>query len=473
MKRQIFQPTDRIEEIFALPFKTRTLGVSRGALRVALYAIHRCHLAPYTTDSVWVPLSSQMMGKIAGRISVWITVKNLLCVNGFLDCDGKSRHGTKCFSFRLGPKLRDAEWRSAAVAEETKKGRKERAGKLAAAPCNSQEVKWEVVAHKFPAIPDGRPLVSGLSIDKVKAHRILKEIAARRGWSRRTLESWHARVDEFSAAYSVGKTGRLFTDGNMLPKEVRAALLIDGEETTEIDVKNCQPLLLAAIYASPSEESARWKALCEAGQVYEDFAADLGMSRKEAKGEHFLPLLFGGKRPLAEAYFRDRFPELFARIKSFARTGEKSLAHVLQRMESEIIVKGFSVAFRALSVHDAVRVKKADEPAARAMILDLFWNLHGLRPILDPPSQCLPDGVSRKDRTKERRRGYLGGKKRRKLRKGKSCQSPTPRRFCAVRPSNGGRKRGKRAPIRPCVSQEEMRFSTKGGGGMFLTNLNC
>lgn len=384
-----FQPTGVIDEILALPFKTRTLGKSKGALRAALYAIHCCHLAPYTTDSVWTPLYSQMMGRIAGGMNVWAKVKNLLCDNEFLECDGKSKHGEKSLSFRLGPKLQDAEWLLRAIAEEERNEKQAKARKLAATLSKSPAIEWKSTPCQFPAIIDTRPIVHGLSIDKTKAHQILDKIAPDRGWSPRMLETWHARIENFRSTYSMGKTGRLYTDGNMLPREVRAALLIDGEETVEIDVKNCQPLLLTAIYSSRSQESARWQALCENGHTYDDFAAGIGMSRKEAKGEHFLPFLFGGKRPLAKQYFRDRFPELLARMGSFPRKGRKSLAYTLQTMESDIMVKHVCGAFRALSVHDAVRVKKCDEAGARAMILDLFHELHGLHPILDPPPQDL------------------------------------------------------------------------------------
>lgn len=383
MSKRLFQPSGAIDEILALPFKTRTLGKSRGALRAALYALHRCHLAPYTTDSVWASLPSQMMGKIAGGMNIWAKVRKLLCDNGFLECDGKSKHGVKCFSYRLGPKLHDAEWRGVAVAEETRKGRIAKARELAAAPLAYSEIGWTPLPHELPTPTDDRPAIPGLSLDKDKAHQILSQIASDRGWTRRTLEAWHARIEDFSSAYHVGTTGRIFTDGNMLPKEVREALLIDGETTVEIDVKNCHPLLLATIYQTPSEESARWKALCESGRTYEEFMAKFTLSREAAKHEQLLPFFYGGKRPMAEQFLSENFPELLERITSFPRNGPKSLAHVLQRMESDIIVEAVCGAFRALSVHDAVRVKASDELAATRIIQDLFYERHGLRPILD------------------------------------------------------------------------------------------
>lgn len=330
-----------------------------------------------------------MMGRIAGGMNIWAKVGKLLCENGFLECDGKSKHGVKCFGFRLGPKLHDAEWRGVAVDEETRKGKIAKARELATAPLAYPELKWTPIPHEFPALTDDRPAIPGLSLDKDKAHQILSQIAVGRGWTGRSLEAWHARIEDFSASYHVGATGRIFTDGNMLPKEVREALLIDGETTVEIDVKNCHPLLLATIYQAPSEESARWKALCESGRTYEEFMAKFDLSREAAKNEQLLPFIYGGKRPMAEQFLSESFPELLERIRTYPRKGPKSLAHVLQRMESDLIVKTVCSEFKALSVHDAVRVKKCDQEAASAMILNLFHEFHGLRPILDAPLQDL------------------------------------------------------------------------------------
>ena len=185
MMKKLFQP--QTELVAALPWsKHKTLGQAKGAWVAACYAIHRCHLARYTTDSEWCPLWSQTMGGLAKSCKIWATVKDLLIQNGILECDSKAKHGKKSYSFKLGPALANVQW------------------------------KLSAETFDIPDTDDGKQRWQSLSIDKPKAHAILEDIAPERGWCRERLEAWHYRVSEFSNSYSEGKTGRHFGDANML-----------------------------------------------------------------------------------------------------------------------------------------------------------------------------------------------------------------------------------------------------------------
>jgi hypothetical protein len=87
--------------------------------------------------------------------------------------------------------------------------------------------------------------------------------------------------------------GRAYSDANQFPKRVRYTLLIDGEPTAELNIVNCQPLLLATIYPNHSNEWRRYKLLAGAGQVYEAIGKFADLDRDQAR-DQFIPFIFDG-----------------------------------------------------------------------------------------------------------------------------------------------------------------------------------
>ncbi len=253
---------------------------------------------------------------------------------------------------------------------------------------------WESMEAAIKTVEDACQTFLWLSIDSDMAHKAIDQIAAEKAkttekWSSHRVCALHHQVDNFATRYSIRSTGRLYTHANRLPKELRRALLIDGEATVELDVKNCQALLLTLRYPSQSEESKRWRALVENGTLYDEYAAEFGITRHEAKHGHFFPLLFGSQKPQPRRYFEKHFPEILAVIdeankeanecrRRRLKTRKEGLAHDLQRIESKIIVEGLCKAFRAVSIHDGVRVKASEATAARAYLQNAFQSL-GLR----------------------------------------------------------------------------------------------
>ena len=287
------------------------------------------------------------MGSIAGNNKQWALVKKTLVEAGYLECDNICKHGIKSFCFRLGPVLQDTEWD------------------------HSPDAFW---------IPeDLRPKMEWLGIDKERAHLIIDEIAVEKSWDSRVTKGWHTRVANFSPHYQICKTGRAYSDANQLPKGVRETLLIDGEPTAEIDIVNCQPMLLATIYPTQSKEWEQYKQLAESGQIYEELGRAANLNRTDAKNE-FIPFIFGGNRPIAEEFFRGTFPELLEAIRVRRQTSYKALAYELQNKESEIIVECICNQFKAASIHDGVRVKVSDAETVKAFIESTFQELWGLVP---------------------------------------------------------------------------------------------
>ena len=156
--------------------------------------------------------------------------------------------------------------------------------------------------------------------------------------------------------------GRVHHPVTRLPKSIRHSILVDGESIHEIDVVNCQPLLLPLIYRSwndsgrcfariplgtlvkYSDSSARdrgerepllcvvpreiveFVSWCERGEVYERLAEMAGWSvgdessRESVKVRVYRNLLYADgaglqrdDNTLAKA-FRERFPDLYAML---------------------------------------------------------------------------------------------------------------------------------------------------------------
>ena len=215
---KILTPIAHRADIGNLRFKPRKrLRDSPKPLRAAEYALYKCFLAKYVIkddeDKGWAPLYSQLMGSIAGNNKQWSLVKAALIEAGYLECDNKWKHGTKSLCFRLGPLLADT--------------------------------TWDVSPDEFWMPEDPRPSMDWLTIDKPQAHLIVDEIAVEKSWDSRVTKGWHTRVENFSSHFQICKTGRAYSDANQFPKRVRNTLLIDGEPTAEIDIVNCQPMLLA------------------------------------------------------------------------------------------------------------------------------------------------------------------------------------------------------------------------------------
>lgn len=156
--------------------------------------------------------------------------------------------------------------------------------------------------------------------------------------------------------------GRVHHAVTRLPKAIRQTLTVDGESIYEVDVVNCQPLLVPVIYGvwinsdrcfariplssfsrDPEFFARRWEKgesplcitpdsatefseWCERGEVYERLAEMAGWAmvdqaeRESVKTRIFRDLLYadasGLRRPdntLAKV-FRERFPDLFAML---------------------------------------------------------------------------------------------------------------------------------------------------------------
>jgi hypothetical protein len=192
-------------------------------------------------------------------------------------------------------------------------------------------------------------------------------------------------IELFTANYKIGpQTGRLFTSSNRLNERLRQFVRINGQAVAEIDVKNCQPLLMATLYQTQSEESKKFRALVECGGFYESIADYLKMSRSKAK-EEFTVWLGGEVKPLISGYFYKFWRELGLECGKIRAGGRKALCHDLQRKESRAIVEEFPKRFggTSVSIHDGVLIPETEKERAHEILTEIFRDLYGLTPIIE------------------------------------------------------------------------------------------
>jgi hypothetical protein len=172
--------------------------------------------------------------------------------------------------------------------------------------------------------------------------------------------------------YHFDEYGRLHTNFTILKSYIRKnCLLIDGEETCEIDIHNSQPLFLYKLikqndlFIVNEKELEFFKNLTVKGLFYQ-YLIDKSegvFTKKEIK-EMTYKVLFGRnyKNP-QDDLFSSLFPTIYKFIKSYKRDNGnyKVLSYSLQREESEVIfnkivkkIMNLYPGIKIISVHDSL-----------------------------------------------------------------------------------------------------------------------
>ena len=171
--------------------------------------------------------------------------------------------------------------------------------------------------------------------------------------------------------YHFDNYGRMHTNFTILKSFIRKnCLLIEGEDTVEIDIKNSQPLFLCRIIesdglsmVSPIEFNL-YKFLTKTGKFYQYIMDNSDIKDKKMVKELTYKVFFGKN---FRSKSDDIFKSLFPTIHNFIRTYKKEhgdyriLAHDLQNLESNLvfnkIVKEIMYIYpevRILTVHDSL-----------------------------------------------------------------------------------------------------------------------
>jgi hypothetical protein len=176
--------------------------------------------------------------------------------------------------------------------------------------------------------------------------------------------------------YHFDHYGRVHSNFTILKTFIRKnCLLIDGEETCEIDLPNSQPLFLSKLIKDSEsrwvnrEELNLFSVLVRNGKYYQYLIDNLKLSGKGEAKELTYKVLFG--KNLKNSKWDVKFQKLFPTIHHFIKLYKKEykdykvLAWTLQRMESNLIfseiIKTIMIvdpSIKVITVHDSIIVQQ-------------------------------------------------------------------------------------------------------------------
>lgn len=183
-------------------------------------------------------------------------------------------------------------------------------------------------------------------------------------------------VNDKHIFYHFDGYGRMHTNFTILKSFIRKnCLLLDGEETHEIDIANSQPLFLTKII---SDSDSKWvnkdefelfKNLTINGNYYQYVMSNLKTNDKPMVKEMTYKVLFGRNihNSKADKIFKELFPTIHNFIKLYKKEkGDyKVLAYELQKAESNLIfnkiireVKNTYPEIKIITVHDSIIIPR-------------------------------------------------------------------------------------------------------------------
>jgi hypothetical protein len=183
-------------------------------------------------------------------------------------------------------------------------------------------------------------------------------------------------INENHIFYHFDHFGRMHSNYTILKTFLRKnCLLIGGEETCEIDIKNSQPLFLSKLI---KDIESRWvnkdeldlfTILVRNGNYYQYLIDNLGLKDKSEAKEMTYKVFFGKNHQNSkwDNMFKYLFPTIHHFIKLYKKEHNdyKVLAYTLQRMESKLIFEDIirtimiiNPDIKIVTVHDSIIVQR-------------------------------------------------------------------------------------------------------------------
>lgn len=157
-------------------------------------------------------------------------------------------------------------------------------------------------------------------------------------------------------------------------KELFQYVILDGELTEEIDIKNAQFAVLSNLPTFKLDQD--FIQLAQSGQLYEYLKIKLKMEREEVK-EYLITVAYGEVQYHSKE-LNEIFPITMQSISDFkSKHGYKALSIELQKGESNLMIDGvFNLLSKnkipILPVHDSMRVKVSDAVRVKEMMENFF-----------------------------------------------------------------------------------------------------
>lgn len=172
--------------------------------------------------------------------------------------------------------------------------------------------------------------------------------------------------------FKVSNEGRFYSSITNLPSDCIEFLELYSKEIVELDVSNCQPLLLASII-----KNLEYKKDAENGVFYDKMAAKIGKKREVLKNFSYKYLFFSNKILKSGIIYKainECYPLLIEQINNIKKQNKLSL--VLQKMESSIFIEQIGkLPYPKITIHDSVLVQIEDYNFFKKMIENEFQKL--------------------------------------------------------------------------------------------------
>lgn len=188
--------------------------------------------------------------------------------------------------------------------------------------------------------------------------------------------------------YHFDSYGRLHTNFTILKGFIRKnCLLIDSEETCEMDINNSQPLFLYKLIIESEtkwvnkEELEIFSILVKNGNYYQYLIDKLNLKSKSEAKEVTYKVLFGQNRnnSKCDKLFRSIFPTIYNYIRLYKSENKdyRVLAYDLQMAESKLIfnkiikkIMSLNLDIKVITVHDSIIIQKK----WKDIVSNIFFN---------------------------------------------------------------------------------------------------
>jgi hypothetical protein len=198
--------------------------------------------------------------------------------------------------------------------------------------------------------------------------------------------------------YHFDDHGRFHTNFTILKSEIRKnCLLINNEETYELDLNNSQPLFLSNLIKRSflnrdvdKEEFQLFRTLSMRGDIYEYIMNKSGINDRKYVKKLFYQVFFGKNyNTKSDRVFKSIFPTIYNFIKKIKKVNDnyKILSHELQSMESNFIynnvineIYNLHPEISIFTVHDSIicqkKYSKIVENIFNRKITEEFFHYH-------------------------------------------------------------------------------------------------
>lgn len=167
---------------------------------------------------------------------------------------------------------------------------------------------------------------------------------------------------------------RVHTLVTRLPKKLRTHIRISGEKCIELDIHQCQVMLLDKILHDKDPDNTFSSWFMDVNDVYQEYMEEMDLEDRDAGKTEFCRTLFSRNNSKPSKIFRSRFPDASDIILEIKKKDHRDLARQLQRSESSFFrgvwqeLKINRIPF--LTVHDALIISESKIDQAYQILVD-------------------------------------------------------------------------------------------------------